>query len=148
MISIFPLWTFHLYVATIPAAPAYGQTDRQHNGQIKKGQKDKQHSTKTISQLIWYSRACDSYQTKNLATRTPLKQGWTQVLRKGKPFLLHQWHPSLSSYKPGEWEERTGKCLRQVEHINGPRACDSYQDLLDKSVAAYKEATETRVPIG
>ena len=83
MISIFPLWTFHLYVATIPAAPAYGQTDRQHNGQIKKGQKDKQYSTKTISQLIWYSRACDSY-----------------------------------------------------------------QDLLDKSVAAYKEATETRVPIG
>jgi len=21
-------------------------------------------------------------------------RGWTQVLRKGKQFLLHQWHPS------------------------------------------------------
>ena len=38
---MFPLWTFHLYVATLLASPAYGVY---------------------ISQLIRYSRACGSYQ--------------------------------------------------------------------------------------
>ena len=39
MVSIFPLWTFHLYVATL-----------------------QQHLHMDISQLIRYSRACGSYQ--------------------------------------------------------------------------------------
>ena len=31
-----------------------------------------------------------THKTKDLATRIPLKTGgWTQVLRKGKEFLLH-----------------------------------------------------------
>jgi hypothetical protein len=37
------------------------------------------------------------------ATRTPLKPGWTHVLRKGKQFLLQMWHPSFYlCYKPGD----------------------------------------------
>jgi hypothetical protein len=37
------------------------------------------------------------------ATRTPLKPGWTHVLRKGRQFLLHMWHPSFYlCYKPGD----------------------------------------------
>ena len=44
----------------------------------EKVQKDKQRSTK------------HTYKTKDRVTRTPLKTGrWTQVLRKGKQFLLH-----------------------------------------------------------
>ena len=35
--------------------------------------------------------------------RTPLRRGWTQMLRKGKQFLLHYWHPwYYSSYRPGD----------------------------------------------
>jgi len=35
------------------------------------------------------------YKTKDRVTRTPLKTGsGTHVLRKGKQFLLHLWHPS------------------------------------------------------
>ena len=41
MISIFPLWNFHLYVATFQQQPAYGVY---------------------ISQMIRYSRVCGSYQ--------------------------------------------------------------------------------------
>ena len=33
--------------------------------------------------------------TKDIATRTPLKTMWTQVLRKGAQFLLHIIHPSF-----------------------------------------------------
>jgi hypothetical protein len=41
-------------------------------------QKDKQRSTK------------HTYKTKDRVTRTPLKTGgWTQMLQKGKQFLLH-----------------------------------------------------------
>jgi hypothetical protein len=44
----------------------------------EKGQKDKQRSTK------------HTYKTKDRVTRTPTKnREWTQVLRKGKQFLLH-----------------------------------------------------------
>jgi hypothetical protein len=42
-------------------------------------------------------------ETKERATRTPVKSRWTQVLRKGKQLLLHMWHPSCYSYyKPGD----------------------------------------------
>ena len=51
--------------------------DRQHNSQKEKEQKDIQRSTK------------HSQKTKDRVTRTPLKTGGTQVLRKGRMFLLH-----------------------------------------------------------
>ena len=36
--------------------------------------------------------------TKDRATGTPLKSGgWNQVLRKGRWFLLHMWHPSCKN---------------------------------------------------
>jgi len=31
---------------------------------------------------------------KDRVTRTPLKTGGTQLLRKGRQFLLHWWHPT------------------------------------------------------
>ena len=40
-------------------------------------------------------------------------QGWTQVLRKGKQFLLHIWHPSCySCYKPVDksWIRKGPNC--------------------------------------
>ena len=43
--------------------------NKQHSGQKKKVQKDKQRSTK------------HTYKTKDRVTQTPLKTGWTQVLR-------------------------------------------------------------------
>jgi len=43
----------------------------------EKIQKDKQRSTK------------HTYKTKDRVTRTPPKSGWTQMLRKGRQFLLH-----------------------------------------------------------
>jgi hypothetical protein len=65
MISIFELWTFHLYVANIPAIPSYGVY---------------------ISQLIWFSRACGSYQDfldrGLLLTRKVLNQGFLLVKLK------------------------------------------------------------------
>jgi hypothetical protein len=33
---------------------------------------------------------------KDWTTLTPLKWGWCQVLRKGKQFLLHYWHPCVT----------------------------------------------------
>ena len=58
MISNLPLWTFHIYEATIPAAPVYGIC---------------------ISQLIQNSRACGSYQhfldRELLLTRKLLDRG-------------------------------------------------------------------------
>jgi hypothetical protein len=56
--------------------------DRQHNGQTEKRQK-KNNYLQSIT-----------HTTKDLVTQTPLKRGWTQVLRKGKQFLIHEWHPS------------------------------------------------------
>jgi hypothetical protein len=39
----------------------------------------------------------------SLPHQAPLKPGWTHVLRKGKQFLLHMWHPSFYlCYKPGD----------------------------------------------
>ena len=53
----------------------------------KKGQKDKQRSTK------------HTHKTKDRVTRTLLKTGeWTQVLRKGRQFLLHKWHPLTNDW--------------------------------------------------
>ena len=58
--------------------------NRQHNGQKKK---DNKRSTK------------HTHKTKDWVARTPLKiGGWTQVLRKGKQFLLHQSFPFIDSY--------------------------------------------------
>jgi hypothetical protein len=48
---------------------------RQHNGQKKKVQKDKQRSTK------------HTYKTKDRVTHLKNNRGWTQVLRKGRQFL-------------------------------------------------------------
>jgi hypothetical protein len=56
----------------------YKSQDRQHNGQKKKVQKNKQRSTKHYAQN---QRSRNTNPTKNL--------GWTHVLRKGKQFLLH-----------------------------------------------------------
>jgi hypothetical protein len=71
MISIFPLWTFHLYLyiyINIPAAPAYEVY---------------------ISQLIRYSRACVSYQDfldrGLLLPRNLLNQGFLLVKLKWSP---------------------------------------------------------------
>jgi hypothetical protein len=64
MISIFPLWTFHLYVATFHQPPAYGVY---------------------ISQMIRYSRACGSYQDQDqgfMLTRKLLNQGFLLVKLK------------------------------------------------------------------
>jgi hypothetical protein len=52
--------------------------DRQHNGEKKKGQKDKQRSTK------------HTHKTKDRVTRTPLKQGVNSGASGGyKQYLLH-----------------------------------------------------------
>ena len=64
MISIFPLWTFHLYVATF----------QQHL------------HMEYISQLFWYSRVCGSYHDfldrGLLLTRKLLNQGFLMVIMK------------------------------------------------------------------
>ena len=72
--------------------------DRQHKDQQKK---DRQHKDKQKKD----GRTHNDLQTitennKDRATRNPLK---TRMLRKGKKFLLHMWHPSCySCYKPGD----------------------------------------------
>ena len=56
----------------------------------KTGQNDKQRSTKYETEN-WRPSNTNPTRTKN--------PGWTQVLRKGKQSLLHQWHSSCySSY--------------------------------------------------
>jgi len=55
----------------------YNEEEQTTQWSKEKRQKDKQRSTK------------HPYQTKDRVTRTLLKQGWTQVLRKGRQFLLH-----------------------------------------------------------
>ena len=60
--------------------------DRQHSGQVKK---DKQT---TIYRTV--------HRTLKINTNPTTNRGWSQVLQKGRQFLLHQWHPSCcSSYK-------------------------------------------------
>ena len=56
--------------------------DRQHNGQKNKD--------KRTNNDLWNI----TQKTKDRATQTPLKPGWTQVLWKGQQFLLHMWHMS------------------------------------------------------
>ena len=53
------------------------KNDRQHNGQKKKNKR-----TSNDLQNI-------HIKTKDRVTRTPLNPGWTQVLRKGRQFLLN-----------------------------------------------------------
>ena len=62
-------------------------------------------------------------EVEDWATRdTTKKQGWTQVLRKYRQFMLHLWHPSFfSCYKPSDkssMRKRTGLWLWQTEHIH------------------------------
>ena len=56
--------------------------DKQHNDQQKKNQRTN-NDLQNITQ-----------KTKYQATRTLLKQLWTQMLWKGQQFLLHMWNPS------------------------------------------------------
>ena len=84
--------------------------NRLHNGQMKKIQKDKQRSTKHI------------YITKDRVPRTPLKTG-------GEPrypgrvcsfcFTSGTRRVNLVTNPVINHEERTGRCLCQVEHIRG-----------------------------
>jgi hypothetical protein len=70
------LWIFHSWLP-LRLSLTFTQ-DRQHNGQKKKVQTNKQRSTKHYAQN---QRSRNTNHTKNL--------GWTHVLRKGKQFLLH-----------------------------------------------------------
>jgi hypothetical protein len=80
--------------------------DRQHKDKQKKDRRTN-NDLQTIAQ-----------NNKDRTTRTPLK---TRMLRKGKKFLLHMWHPSCySCYKPGDksWMKKTtGLWFWQTEHI-------------------------------
>jgi hypothetical protein len=75
---MFPLWTFHSYVENIPSAPAHGVR---------------------ISQLIWYSRACASYQDfldrGLLLTRKLLNQGFLLVKLKSSLRKFYGRHHDL-----------------------------------------------------
>ena len=43
------------------------------------------------------------YKTLHRNTNPTKNQEWSQVLQKGKQYLLHMWHPSCKScYKPGD----------------------------------------------
>jgi hypothetical protein len=63
----------------IPESVNRGRTDNT----VTKRKKDKQR---------WQNV---TKKTKDRATRTYYKPGCTQVLQKGKQFLLHAWHPSF-----------------------------------------------------
>ena len=66
------------------------KNDRQYNDQKDKMTNKGQHNT--------------TQKTKHRATRTNTKsRWWTRLLRKGKQFLLHWWHPSCyCCYKSGD----------------------------------------------
>ena len=65
--------------------------DRQYNGQKKK----KRKLQPTIYKTLHRQQTIEQHESHS-------KPGWTQVLQKGKQFLLQQGHPSCySSYKPG-----------------------------------------------
>ena len=51
--------------------------DRQHNGQM------------TIAKWTTNDPQNTTQKTKDLSTTTPIKQGWINVLRKGKQFLFN-----------------------------------------------------------
>jgi hypothetical protein len=52
---------------------------------------------------------------------TTKNQGWTQLLRKGKQFLLHMWYPTCySCYNPGykSWMRKGPDCDYNKRNIS------------------------------
>jgi hypothetical protein len=80
------------------------KNERQHNGQRKEDKR-----TNIDLQNI-------TQKTNDQATRTPLKsKGWTEVLWKGRQFLLHMWYPPCCScYKPGILFLNLADCMHIV----------------------------------
>ena len=56
--------------------------------------------------------------TQNNNTNPSRNWGWTHILRKGRQFMLHKWHPScFSSSKPGSVVELVIKLTRWLALI-------------------------------
>jgi hypothetical protein len=79
--------------------------DRQHNANSQRTNKDPQNTTQ---------------KTKDWSTPTPIKHRLIHVLRKGKPLLLHQWHPSRYSLLQRSTSREWGKGM--IANITYPRS--------------------------